>query len=227
MKQVIFCIIILISLEACSPYFFLTEKSKKVLKDDYASRFDIIKTVANNIQLNANDTICDIGTGQGISISILASFLSPNTNYYVEDIDKKVCSRSYFNYTFKFIKAKTNIDNYNFFIGKKDRLPFESNSFNNITLFISIHEFMFKEKMLNEIHRILRDTGKLYILETVSQNNYDTKDEYCGFHYLQDTELNSLLSKANFKIIKDTIPHETKISDSTAGKFLILTKQNQ
>lgn len=227
MKKIILYSTIAILLISCSPYFFLPQKEKNRLRQDYVSRFETVKIFAENMQVNENDTICDIASGQGISVSILSTFLPKSTIYFVEDINKKVCNRQYYKQTFKFVSSESKLENYRFFIGEKDKLPFLSNSFNHITLFISIHEFEYKEKMLKEIFRILRNTGNLYIMETVSSNNCRVKDKYCGFQYLQDGEFTTLIKKAGFNILKDTIPYKHAFSDSTFVKMLVLKKINK
>lgn len=209
---------------SCSPYAFLTKKQQKTLKDDYQSRVDVMKTIAENIHLNNQDTLLDIASGYGVSISILSDFLPSNTQYYVEDIDKKSCNKIAFKGLFNLVNSKANINNFHFFYGKENTLPFPSNSFSNATLFISIHEFSQKEAMLAEAVRCLRKKGKLYVLEVIANDGLNIKDNGCGFTYITKGTMDNLLQKSNLKILKDTALSKKEYNDSCSSRLFILEK---
>lgn len=201
----------------------IVEKKEKDLKDYKEMQSDYQK-VANLIKLSANDTICDIGGGMGVSSSILSIYLPISTIFYEEDIDKKSCTKNQFNKVFKYFKSPANIDNFRFKIGTETNIPYDAKSFNNVTVFISLHEFSNKELMLKEISRILRDTGNLYLFENVYKDTL-VKDKNCGFNYLKETELYRLIDEANFKIIKDTTFGKEPETENSYTKFLICTKK--
>lgn len=219
-----FALWVVCSFFSCSPYSNLTEKQKEAYRKDYYSRFKQLETISKFIQLTQKDTLVDIASGGGHSISILAKYLPPETTFFVEDIDKKFCSKKIFTNNFKFYRATIDINRFKFFIGEKDKVPFTSNSFSHVTVFISLHEFEFKEKMLDEMYRILRPKGKLYVYETVSKNTCVVKDKNCGFNYLQNAELSQLISSSTFKIEKDTILSNQNNNDSSFARFLVLEK---
>jgi len=222
MKRVIVGILLILFV-GCLSGKKATQKREEDLKD-YQKLKDEFKLLTPLMNIGNNDTICDIAGGFGVSSSALATYLPSSTVFYEEDINKKDCSKYMFKNVFKYFKSNANIDNYRFSIGKKDVIPYPAKSFNNITLFISIHEFEYKEKMLNEVHRILRDTGKLYLLETVYKDTL-VKDENCGFHYLSQDNLYALIDMANFKIVYDTTLWKETETDNSFAKFLICTKK--
>lgn len=200
------------------------EKLKKEM-EEYENVKEIYKVVGSKMQLSDKDTICDIAAGWGYSVSALANYLPANTQFYEEDINHYNCTRHTFRDIFKFYKSKANLNNFHFKIGRKTEIPYPSNKFNNVLLFISVHEFEEKAVMLDEIRRIMRDTGKLFLLETIYKDTL-VKDPNCGFYYLSKENLYSLIDMAKLKIISDTTLGEKDKSDNTIAKFLICTKRN-
>lgn len=225
LKKSSFYFTVLLFLLGCSPYAFLTKKQQRTLIDDYQSRVDVLKTVAEHIHLNNQDTLLDIASGYGVSISILSEFLPQKTQYYVEDIDKKSCNKTSFKGLFNLVNAKANINNFHFFYGKENALPFASNSFSNATLFISIHEFSQKEVMLAEVARCLRKNGKLFVLEVLAKDELQVKDSGCGFYYITNSNFNELIKKSNFKVLKDTTLSKPEYNDSCSTRLFVLEKQ--
>ena len=219
-----FSVLIIVTLFSCSSYAFLTKKQEQTLKDDYNLRVDMLKVIGENIHLNNQDTLLDIASGYGVSISIMSNYLPQKTQYFVEDINKKTCNRRAFKGLLNLIDSKANINNFHFFYGKENALPFPSNSFSNATLFISIHEFSQKEAMLLEAARCLRKNGKLFVLEVVARDGFKVQDSNCGFDYITNSSLNELIKKSNFKIFKDTIISKIEYNDSCLTRFLILEK---
>ncbi len=223
MKKVVAGLLLLLFV-GCSPYSFLSKEKQKLFKQQYKDHSPYQKIIAEDIKLGLNDTICDIATGFGLSISILSDYLPASTIYFVEDINRGDCSKKSFKNAFDFYGSKANINNFRFAIGTKENIPYPSNLFNNITVFISIHEFTDKELMLTEIDRIMRDTGSLYVLENVYKDTV-VKDENCGFDYLKESELYRLIDKANFKIIKDTTFGKETETENSYSRFFICRKK--
>jgi len=214
-------VFLLLVLASCSSYKKLQEE-KNQMKKSYDSSRAFFKTIALKMNLNENDTVCDIAAGWGVSISSLANYLPKNTIYYEEDILKKACKRSQFKAAFKMFHSKANINNFRFSIGTKNSIPYQSEQFKNVVLFISIHEFEEKEKMLKEVERIMRKDGKLYVLE----NTYDSipvTDPNCKFQYLSKQSLYSIIENAGLKIGFDSIMSDK--TQKSCSRFLICAKQ--
>lgn len=216
------CIVIMILIfTSCSSYKKLKEEEKELKLSYDSSRFNF-EVIASKMNLTAKDTVCDIAAGWGVSISSLANYLPPSTIYFEEDIYKKACKKSQFKSAFKMFKSKANIDNFHFAIGTKTTIPYKNQAYKNVVVFISIHEFKEKEKMMNEIVRIMRNNGKLYLLETV-YNSVPVSDPNCKLQYLSEQSLYNLVQNAGLTIGFDTI-----MSDKTQNsytKFMICSKQ--
>jgi ubiquinone/menaquinone biosynthesis C-methylase UbiE len=168
----------------------------------------------SSIKVAKGDTICDIAGGWGYSSAIVANYL-PEVIFYEEDIRKNICNKKRFKQTFDLLDSKARIDNYRFFIGKEKKIPFQDKFFKTVTVFISIHEFTYKDEMLAEMKRIMRDDGRLYIYETVYKNTPEI-DSFCKYTYLSETELLNLVIENGFGIM----PEETNNNRDTAQNLL-------
>ena len=208
---------------ACMPVHKLTEQKIAEQKNEYENIKATYKLVATKMALSEKDTICDLAGGTGYSSSAIANFLPASTIYFEEDINMFGCRKRTFQKTFGSFKSSANIDNFRFKIGTNKEIPFAIKSFKNITLFISIHEFTYKEIMLDEVRRILRDDGKLFLIETVYKDTI-VKDKNCGFAYISDKNLHGLIGKAQFHVIYDTA-FDDPISNNNYTRFMVCAKK--
>ncbi len=202
----------------------LSKEKKAEMKVVHESAIPFFKEVARRMYFKENDTLCDIAGGWGYSSSIISQYLPASTIYFEEDIGV-FCNRKAFRNTFKFYDMPFNFHQFNFKIGKKDHIPFPNNRFNNVSVFISIHEFDYKQEMLDEVNRIMRKDGKLTIVETVYKDTI-VKDKNCGFNYISEKELYELLNHYNYKYLVDTSISEILPLGNSFSKIIILQKKN-
>ncbi len=221
MKKMIVCLLLLTN--SCVPLRNLSEKQKEELNVQYENIKAPYKIIASKMALLENDTICDIAGGVGYSSSAIANFLPASTIFFEEDISSLFCKKRTFQKTFELLNSSTNIDNFRFKIGTKKQIPFATKSFKNITLFISIHEFEYKEIMLDEVRRIMRDNGKLFLMETVYKDTL-VKDKNCGFAYLSDKNLHGLINNAQLLVISDTA-FDNPLSNNSYTRFIVCAKK--
>ncbi|MBC7721818.1 MAG: class I SAM-dependent methyltransferase [Pedobacter sp.] len=218
-KTIIYLLLILCS---CMPVHKQTEQQIAEQKTDYENIKATYKVIATKMALSEKDTICDVAGGFGYSSSAIANYLPASTIYFEEDINMFGCRKRTFQKTFESFKSVANIDNFNFKIGTKKQIPFATKSFKNITLFISIHEFTYKEIMLDEVRRIMRDDGKLFLMETVYKDTL-VKDKNCGFTYISDKNLHELINNAKLQVISDTA-FDNPLSNKSYTRFMVCAK---
>jgi ubiquinone/menaquinone biosynthesis C-methylase UbiE len=192
---------------------------------DYLVSDSFFKIVASKIKVNENDTITDIGGGFGYHSSMLAKYLPKSIVYFEEDISSKICSKKSFKRTFKFYNSTAPLDNFYFFVGTPTKTPFANKSSKIITVFISIHEFAYKDLMMTELKRILQDDGKLYIVESVYKNTPHI-DPTCKIPYLSEMQLDDLLIKNGFRINHHNDVNKIDSSGNLISKFLECYKAN-
>jgi ubiquinone/menaquinone biosynthesis C-methylase UbiE len=135
--------------------------------------------------------------GWGFHSAMMAKYFPKNIIYFEEDVNKRYCNKKRFKQTFSFLNPMANIDNYRFYTGSTTKIPLPDNYFKTVTLFISIHEFTYRDSMMQEIKRIMRNDGRLYILENAWKDTA-AKDPECGFTYLSEKELYDLLARNGF-----------------------------
>ncbi len=115
------------------------------------------KETLENLGFTEEMTLCDIGAGTGL-FSIPAASISKN-NIYAIDISKDMID--YLN----FKKSELSLESLNPIKVDGDRLPIESNTIDLALMITVLHEVNDKECTLKEIKRILKDSGKAYIVE--------------------------------------------------------------
>lgn len=97
----------------------------------------------------------------------------------------------------------------NFITAQASALPFPNSTFNIVMCSLSVHHYENLSAIINEMKRILNDTGRMYITDITPSNTWSQYlynligcDEPYHFEkYYTENELNSLLSKSGLKII--------------------------
>lgn len=127
-----------------------------------------LENSARVAELNPKDTLikagfkddmilCDIGAGTGL-FSFPATEISNNTVFALEISDSMID-------LLETKKAESNTNNLIIKKVKDDKLPLDSNSCEMALMITVLHELENKGFMLNEIKRILKDKGKLMVIE--------------------------------------------------------------
>jgi ubiquinone/menaquinone biosynthesis C-methylase UbiE len=129
-----------------------------------------IKTLfqENDIYLETNkySKYLDIGSGNGIITKTIGNYFKFSfENIYGVEITKWMEKDHQDNKT----AIKTS-----YIVG--DILPFDDNSFELVTCIMSIHHFEYREKMLNEIERILKPNGLLLVRDHEYDYTKELKD---------------------------------------------------
>lgn len=146
------------------------KKDKNNIEGDIirgTSRINELKKLFDAINfkllVNKDSKYLDIGSGNGVITDIIGKELGfSKENIYGIEISKWIEKNHEGSYT---AINTTYI--------KGDNLPFDNNSFDLISCIMSIHHFEYKEKMLNEIYRVLKPGGILIIRE----HEYDYSKE--------------------------------------------------
>ena len=101
------------------------------------------KIILENIKLERNDLLLDVGCGTGIITELF------NCNKIGIDPSEKLV-----------LQAKKRI---NAIIGKGENLPFENKHFDKIICLTAIHNFDDYKKGIKEMKRVCKDYGKIII----------------------------------------------------------------
>lgn len=180
-----------------STYRETHNKSLKIsgTDSDYFSEHKICE-IRNNENLN-NIIMLDLGCGDGNSAKFFQKHFE-NSKYYGLDVSKESIA----------IANEKNVPNSDFLSFDGSSLPFEDNSFDIILIACVLHHINFDnhEKLLDEVKRVLRVGGKLYIFEHNPFNPVTQKIvKDCPFDkdavLLSPTYTKKTLLKTGFKVI--------------------------
>ncbi len=120
---------------------------------------DIEKYILNDIELNENDEVLDVGGGTGKLIKTVLRE-DPSVKGYV--LDKSIGMM-------KRVPPKQEV-----IMGNSANLPFDSNSFDFVFCVDALHHFEDKNKSLAEMIRVSKPNGEVIILE-LDPENYITR----------------------------------------------------
>lgn len=135
------------------------EKTKKhfdQIADDYNNSSDLkvieplYEVIVNEIKKENGGKILDVGCGNGNLFALLGD---ERYELYGIDFSQNMISQAT-------IRCG---DRASFEVADAEELPFEDDTFDIIVCNASFHHYIHPEAVLNEMHRVLRDGGKLII----------------------------------------------------------------
>lgn len=171
-------------------------------------RFDFFrifqKHVISLLHLKENDYFLDVGCGTGWAVRHAADLLKVGGKAYGIDLSPKMIER-----------AKMNSKDYTntfFQIGNSEELPFEENYFNYIICTNSFHHYYDPIKVLNEMYRVLKPQGRIYVLDPTGDgffmkwiNRRTQKKEPQHVSFYTNEEFRDFFAQANLKPISNKI----------------------
>jgi ubiquinone/menaquinone biosynthesis C-methylase UbiE len=158
--------------------------------------------------LQPNETIASIGASSGIWEIWFASQVEGLT-FYLQDIDPNNCNQEEIEYGIKYYEKllqKPISGKFIPIIGTQFATNLPKNTFDKVLIINSLHEFETPEIILQDIHRILKSNGQLFIEEQIANFSGEIH-EGCGKRLFTENELINLLNKSHFefkeKYLKD------------------------
>lgn len=131
---------------------YALEYDKKV-KNNYFK--DKHKWIIDNVGDLTGKKVLDVGCGTGELCYVLKS-IYPNAEYRGIDISEVMIA-----------KSKKRVKDIKFDVGNVQALPYEDNSFDIIVNTLSFHHYEDPQGALNEMKRVLKPGGKIYILDSI------------------------------------------------------------
>ncbi|MDY6967050.1 MAG: methyltransferase domain-containing protein [Spirochaetota bacterium] len=130
----------------------------------------LTQSLIKELSPSQNDKVLDVGTGTGRLGILLNNIISEGT---IIGIDSgygmlKLASEKI---------EKNNIKNFSVVLGKADKLPFPSESFDSVCLMLSFHHFTDPEGSVKEIHRVLKPNGYLVSVDPVLKDPVDDDEK--------------------------------------------------
>ena len=150
-----------------------------------------------------NETIASIGASSGVWEIWFASQVEGLT-FYLQDIDPLNCNQEELDYGVKYYEKllqKPISGKFIPIVGTQSETNLPQNIFDKVLIINSLHEFETPELILQDINKILKPNGKLFIEEQLAKFSGEIH-EGCGKRLLTQNELINLLNKSHFELKK-------------------------
>ena len=113
--------------------------------------------VISLLSLKEDISVLDIGCGTGYALGEIAKKAGNRGTFYGVDLSAKMIERA--NEKFR------DSEQFHFMVSNAESIPLEDNLFDIIICINSFHHYYHPEKAIAEMHRLLKDKGKVYILD--------------------------------------------------------------
>lgn len=154
-------------------------------------------------ELATTDTLVDIGCGTGQFDCEIASYY-PNIYFVLENLPSDYGIKNIGNEVYKTFaesqKCSNLIQRFNYVEGKPDSIPLESNKYSKVLCRLTLHEFNPKQKMIDELCRIIKPNGILIIVE--KNPKFKNQKGGCGYKLVNKEEI--INSFKSLQLIKDS-----------------------
>ncbi|PCH69757.1 MAG: hypothetical protein COC01_00720 [Bacteroidetes bacterium] len=147
--------------------------------------------------LNPNDVIVDIGFGKYASLLKHLVLYYDSLIIYAEEIDSYYIDSAH-KYIGKYLKHRIapNTNTLKLVIGTKTNTNLPSATFDKVILRNTFHHMSKQAEMLQDIHRIMKLEGKLY----VSQDRFGNKMDIKGRGLVKQEDYIAYMSQQNFNL---------------------------
>ena len=136
------------------------------IADGKGWKFDYLRKGQNHVLsltgIKENMNFLDIGCGTGWAVGQAAKMVNNKGLFYGVDISPKMIE-----------KAKENFNgfsNFYFIKANSEAIPLDNDFFDIIICTNSFHHYLHPEKVMKEIHRVLKKGGRVYILDPIADN---------------------------------------------------------
>ena len=150
-----------------------------------------------------NETIASIGASSGVWEIWFASQVEGLT-FYLQDIDPLNCNQEEIEYGVKYYEKllqKPNSGKFIPIIGTQSETNLPHKTFDKVLIINSLHEFETPELILQDIHKILKSNGQLFIEEQLAKFLGEIH-EGCGKKLFTENELIEISEKCGFEMIE-------------------------
>jgi ubiquinone/menaquinone biosynthesis C-methylase UbiE len=116
------------------------------------------------LDLKEGSSLLDMGCGTGWALGKVADVVNNKGSFYGIDISSKMIEKAMLNFE--------NRENFHFIKASADSVPLPDGGFDIIFSSNSYHHYLYPDKVMNEIYRLLKKGGKIYILDPIADSWY-------------------------------------------------------
>jgi ubiquinone/menaquinone biosynthesis C-methylase UbiE len=143
----------------------------------------------------------DLGCGTGWAVRYVSKLSEGRGKFIGIDISNGMIE-----------KARTNsqgFENVEFFKASAEEIPFDDSFFDTIICTNSFHHYLYPDKVLKEVFRVLKPDGMIYILDVTSDdffirwiNRKVQKKEKAHVSFYSTSQYNEMFTKSGLKPVK-------------------------
>jgi SAM-dependent methyltransferase len=175
----------------------------------------IVLPVFDQMMLAPDDNVLDVGCGAGWLVRLIAERV-PEGRVIGMDISDEMVRHARRNYVA--------IENAMFVIGGVDEIPWDANFFTHAISVESAYYWPDPALGLREIHRVLREGGRAWVLINYYRENIQSHQFASRFvtptHLLSAEEWEALFTDAGFSSVRHRqIPDPTPTAETYAGEW--------
>ncbi len=127
---------------------------------DYLRKAQMSLIALADIKENLN--ILDIGCGTGWALGQAAKTMGYNGSFYGVDLSLGMIEKAKMNFSGQ--------NNFYFIVANAESIPLDDDFFDIIICTNSFHHYLHPDKAMEEIYRLLKPCGKIYILDPTADN---------------------------------------------------------
>ena len=168
-------------------------------------------------QLNAGETVLDLGSGGGIDVLLSARRVGPTGKAYGLDMTDEMLALANAN------KAKAGVENVEFLKGQIESIPLPDNSVDVIISNCVINLSANKDRVLSEAFRVLKPGGRFAVSDVVTHGEIPSEIREhvllwvgCLAGALEDTDYQAKLAAAGFEAIGVEPTRVYRVDDARA-----------
>ena len=169
------------------------------------------KTYETNIkywEVQKGETVASIGPANG-NLEVRCSLFVDNINWTLEEIDSSCLNKTEFDRVLNYYQTLANkkvIGNFKLVIGDDTKTNLTANTYDRVLLINVYHELTKQKEMIAEIYKILKNKGKLVIMERVT-NKKGKRRKDCPHIMTYEPDFIKLLNEQKFELVSRTDVH--------------------
>jgi len=118
--------------------------------------------VISLLEIEDSISVLDIGCGTGWALGQIAKKVNGKGSFYGVDLSSKMIENAQGNFK--------DDQQFHFVVANAESIPLNGNMFNIIICINSFHHYFNPQKAMNEMQRLLKNGGKLYILDPTADS---------------------------------------------------------
>lgn len=134
--------------------------------DSKSKRNDFLRKAQREVtglfEMDRNTCLLDIGCGTGMALAFAGERNGWEGTYYGVDLSERMIEKARENFKEK--------KNFHFIQANSEFVPLPDNSFDDIICTNSFHHYFHPDLALKEMYRLLKPSGRLYLLDPVTDS---------------------------------------------------------